>query len=783
MTEEGQAASAGGAGLTGVEAARRLAARGEQPPPPSSRSLLSIVRANTLTLFNLILAVFLLLILISGQYADGLFAGVLIANTSIGIIQELRAKRALDRAALLVAPRARAVRDGDQSDVPLDEVVEGDLVELRPGDQVVADGIVDHSLGMMMDESPLTGESVPVARMVGDRVLSGSFCVEGGGGYVVEHVGADSYAARLLGTAREHTALRSPLEHQINQLLWLMVAVMVPLAAALVWALQRHNAGFRDSVATATAGIVTLVPEGLVLLTSLTFAVAAVRLSQRGMLVQYMNAVESLANVDTVCLDKTGTLTDGRLALHSVVAISADDAGHRLGTYACSAASRNATVDALRDGLAGEVRRPQAEVPFSSRWKWSAMQLDGEWLVLGAPDVLLDRPMPAAISDNEAKGRRVLVFGIASRGVDSDGEHRRPPAIVPLVIVVMEEALRDDAADTVAYLRDQGVAVKVMSGDSPATVAAVAARVGIDPGDRIWDGASLPSQPDALTAAARSGTVFGRLTPEQKRDLIAALTADGAYVAMIGDGVNDVPAMKVARLAVALGSGSQLAKSVADSVLIRDRFGAIPDAVAEGRKIISNVQRVAKLFVTKSVFAAFVIATFGLWTGEFPLLPRHLSLAATFTVGIPGFVLALAPGSATSETGGFLRRVLRFSLPAGGVIGAATLLAYLAVSHVRGQSLEGGRTAAVTVFIAVGLYLLLVLEADRMQQSRRYAGVVVVLAAALGGTYLAVLGSAAARSFFALTVPGVWGLLVIVAATIAAFWLLGRLGLSPYRRS
>ena len=787
MTEEGQAATAGGAGLTAEEAGRRLAARGERPPPPSSRSLASIVRENTFTLFNLILAVFLLLILISGQYADGLFAGVLVANTSIGIIQELRAKRALDRAALLVAPRARVTRGGVESAVAVDELVEGDLVGLRPGDPVVADGRVAESLGMMMDESPLTGESVPVERGDGDRLLSGSFCVEGAGEYIVEQVGADSYASQLLGAAREHTAQRSPLELQINRLLRLMVAAMVPLAAGRIWALQRHDAAFREAVATATAGIVTLIPEGLVLLTSLTFAVAAVRLSQRGMLVQYMNAVESLANVDTVCLDKTGTLTDGKLSLHSVVAIGAADLESsrvQIAAYAAAAASRNATLDAIAAGLSGEPVTAQAEVPFSSRWKWSALLLDGDWLVLGAPDVLLGDAADGEVQAHELAGRRVLAFGVAKLDIDPESDSRPAPEIDPLAIVVLEEQLRSDARDTVEFLYAQGVGVKVMSGDSPTTVAAVAARAGIDAAaGRTWEGGDLPDDPAELAVAAREGTVFARLTPEHKRDLVNALTGEGAYVAMIGDGVNDVPAMKVARLAVALGSGSQLAKSVADSVLIGDRFGAIPEAVAEGRKIISNVQRVAKLFVTKSVFAAFVIATFGFWTGEFPLLPRHLSLAATFTIGIPGFVLALGPGSAAAEQHGFLRRVLGFSLPAGVVTGAATLAAYLAVSDVRGHSLEDGRTAAVTVFVAVGLYLLLVLDADRMQESRRYAGVVVALAAALGGAYLAVLGSEPARSFFALTVPGLWAVTVIVVAPVAAFWALGKLGLSPYRRS
>ena len=422
-------------------------------------------------------------------------------------------------------------------------------------------------------------------------------------------------------------------------------------------------------------------------------------------------------------------------------------------------------------------------MPFSSRWKWSALLLDGHWLVLGAPDVLLGDAADGEVRAHELAGRRVLAFGVAKSDIDPGSDSRPAPEIEPLAIVVLEERLRRTPATRSSSCTRQGVAMKVMSGDSPTTVAAVAARAGIDAAGRTWEGGDLPDDPAELAVAAREGAVFSRLTPEHKRDLVNALAGQGAYVAMIGDGVNDVPAMKVARLAVALGSGSQLAKSVADSVLIGDRFGAIPEAVAEGRKIISNVQRVAKLFVTKSVFAAFVIATFGFWTGEFPLLPRHLSLAATFTIGIPGFVLALGPASARVEQHGFLRRVLGFSLPAGVVTGAATLAAYLAVSDVRGHSLEDGRTAAMTVFVAVGLYLLLVLDADRMQESGRYAGVVVALAASLGGAYLAVLGSEPARSFFALTVPDLWSLTVIVVVTVAAFWTLGKAGLSPYRRS
>src|SRR6185503_15721696 len=348
-----------------------------------------------------------------------------------------------------------------------------------PGDQVVADGSVVESSALMLDESQLTGESQPIAKGVGEEILSGSFCVEGAGRYVASGTGAASYASRVVGEAREFRYRRSPLEHQINRLLLVTVAVMLPLGAAFVWVLINHDAPFRSASATATAGIVTLVPEGLVLLTSLTFAVAAVRLSGRGMLVQAFNAVESLANVDTVCLDKTGTLTDGTLALHGVFpagAATAQDAERRVGEFAASITSRNDTIDAIAAALPATARPVTSEVPFSSRWKWSACRLEGEdtTLVLGAPDVLLGGGATALVAEHDAAGRRTLVLGTSPADLSPPGDGAAAPAIEPLAVIALEEHLRPEARDTIEFLRGQGVAVKVMSGDSPATVAAVA---------------------------------------------------------------------------------------------------------------------------------------------------------------------------------------------------------------------------------------------------------------------------------------------------------------------
>jgi magnesium-transporting ATPase (P-type) len=773
-------------GLTHVEARQRLEAA---PPPetgPTSRSYASIVRSNTLTLFNLILGAFWVVIVAAGRPADGLFGGVLVANTGIGILQDIRAKRALDRLALLVAPHARAVRDGSEETVPAEEVVVGDVVALRPGDQVVADGAVVESSALMLDESQLTGESRAVGKGVGDELLSGSFCVEGAGRYLVNRIGEASYASQVVGEAREFRYRRSPLEQQINRLLLVTTAVMLPLGAAFVWVLIRHHLPFRSASATATAGIVTLVPEGLVLLTSLTFAVAAVRLSTRGMLVQAFNAVESLANVDTVCMDKTGTLTDGTLALHRVTPVgttAAADAERHVRDFAASTTSRNDTVDAIAAALPGAARPAQSEVPFSSRWKWSACRLEGDeqTLVLGAPDVLLGMDAPALVSEHERAGRRTLVLGRTPAELMAPGaDGAAPPTIEPIAVIALEEHIRPEAAGTIAFLRDQGVAVKVMSGDSPTTVAAVAERAGINVEGPAVDGADLPQPGAELALAADSSTVFARLSPQQKRMLVEALGGSGRYVAMIGDGVNDVPAMKGSRLAIALGSGAQMAKSVADSVLVTDSFAAVPAAIGEGRQIILNIHRVARLFVTKTVFAACVILAFGLTTAGFPLLPRHLTLAATVTVGIPGFVIALIPSTERPDSGSFLRRVARFSIPAGAVIAVAVLAAYLLERAVRVRSITDARTAAVTVFVALGLYLLLVLDPERMAASRAYAIGIVSLVGALGAAYLGVLSAEPARDFFALARPDLLDAVIMIVATVAGIRLMAWAGLSPY---
>src|SRR5437868_8918203 len=451
----GVATTAAAAGLTQQEAERKLAAR-PSAPDGSSRSYTSIVAANVFTIFNLILLVAGVATLAFGQAQDALFLAVLVGNSGIGIAQEVRAKRTLDRLAALVAPTATVVRDGEPRRVAVEEVVEDDVVLLEAGDQVVADGILRRSDGLALDESILTGESAPVVRNAGDEVRSGSFAVEGAGAYDVTAVGQHSYAARLAGQARAFRHPRSPLERAINRLLLILVAVLVPLGVALGWALYRRHTSLHDAVPTTVAAVVTLVPEGLILLTSVTFAVAGVRMARRGALAQQLNAIESLASVDAICLDKTGTLTDARLQVELLAPASGVDEGelaHELGRYAASSPSRNATLSAVLDHCTGVAEEPSSNVPFSSRRRWSALQLGTTTYVLGAPELFpLGELGPFAQSEAEG-GRRVLAFGIARGRGDVEGE----PAIDHLLgLVVLGERLRADARETVAFLQSQG---------------------------------------------------------------------------------------------------------------------------------------------------------------------------------------------------------------------------------------------------------------------------------------------------------------------------------------
>ena len=723
-------------------------------PPATSRSWSSILRANLLTVFNVTLLVFGIVTLIFGDWRDAVFLGILVLNAGIGIVQEARAKASLDRLAALVAPRATVVRDGRPVHVAVAEVVPGDLVQLGAGDQVVADGRVVRAEGLGVDESILTGESEPVVRAVGDEVRAGSFAVEGAGSYVAAAVGPDTYAERLVGQAREFRHPRSPLERAMDRLILILGVSMVPLGVLLGWSLIQQDTPARESVATAVAGVITIVPEGLVLLVGVTYAVSTLRMARRGALSQQLNAVESLASVDVICLDKTGTLTEE--ALRVVAAVPADgveegELSVLLGRFAASSPSGTSTLDAVAAFAPGEPEPVQDSVPFASRRRWSGVRMAGRTFAFGAPEhFALDARLAGRVREESEAGRRVLALAAGDVPLELRDPGDPPPAgLAPLGIVILSEDLRPDARETIAYLLEEGIGIRVISGDAPATVAAIAEDAGIPRLGEPVDGRDLPEGDAELRALARETGVVGRISPDGKRRFVEALAADGAHVVMVGDGVNDVPALKAARLAIAQGSGSQMARGIADLVLVTGGFASIPPMIREGRKVLRNLQRVAKLFVTKSVLAAFLILTVGLSSESYPFLPRHLTLASAITIGIPAFFLALAPSAGEWRPRGFLRDLARFALPAGTATGLGVVASFLMAINLVEMGEVRARTVATTVLVAVGLYLIVVLESS----SRVRGSVVSLLCLGLFVLYLVVLSLPGWRDFFQVAAP------------------------------
>jgi magnesium-transporting ATPase (P-type) len=583
----------------------------------------------------------------------------------------------------------------------------------------------------------------------------------------VTAVANESYAGRLAGEAQAFRHPRSPLELALNRLLLLLVCAMVPLGILLGYALWKRDTSASEAIETSVAGVVSIVPEGLVLLMSLTYAVAALRTTRRGALAQQLNAIESLASIDTICLDKTGTLTEGSLRVARVVPVDGVEEAalsDALGRYAAAASVRNATIEALGESFPGEAAPAEEEVPFASRRRWSGLRVGGKTYVLGAPEVVGAGSLAGEAEAEAQAGRRVVAFGEASALPDGDGSG--PPSASVLGLVVLSERLRPEARSTVEFFRAQGVDLKVVSGDSPVTVAAIAEDVGIPAGDPV-DGSELPESPDELRRIAVASSVMGRVQPDGKRRVVEELGRAGRNVAMVGDGVNDVPALKAARLAIAQGNGVQMARAVADLVLVRGDFGAVPSMVAEGRTIFRNVRRVSKLFVAKSAFAAVLILSIGVSPTAYPLLPRHLTLAAGVTIGVPAFILALAPSSGPFGTRGFLRDIARFAVPGGTAAALGVVSSYLCALYVFGLPLIEARTVATTVLIVVGLYLVLVLEAG----SERRLRAVLALCLLLLALYLTVMSLEGGREFFELSKPD--PLVFFIAAVGAALPIAG----------
>jgi cation-transporting ATPase E len=732
------------AGLTDAEVAERVASgRSNAVDTPTSRTTSQIIRNNVFTVFNGLLLALFLVILATGRWQNGLFGGVIVANSAIGIVQELRAKRTLDQLAVLNAPRARVVRNnGEVREVDVAEVVADDLLELRSGDQVPADGEVVDSDGLEVDESLLTGESDAIDKHPGDDVRSGSIVVAGSGRFQAIGVGSQAYATQLAIEARRFTVTHSELVAGTNKLLRWIAVIMVVVGPVLLWSQFRSkdNESWQDAVTGTVAALVGMVPEGLVLLTSLAFMVGVVSLARKQTLVQELPAVEGLARVDVVCLDKTGTLTHGDIEFDRIELLeptASDAVADALGLI-CSSDDVNATAQAVGTVYSSTSWSASARVPFSSARKWSAVTTTAHdtW-VFGAPEMVLVNPVAGATADARAaadefaaQGRRVLLLARSDQlPGDASGEARLPADLNPMALVILAERVRDDAAETLRFFTEQGVALKVISGDNPRTVGAVALAVGV-PGitsaaDAI-DARTLPDDLDELAAILDEHSVFGRVTPQQKRAVVAALHRRGHVVAMTGDGVNDALALKDADIGVAMGNGSPATRAVAQLVLLDGRFSHLPEVVAEGRRVIANIERASNLFLVKNVYSLLLALITAITVVAYPLAPIQLTLISTLTIGIPGFVLALGPNRRRYEPG-FLRRVLRFAVPTGVITGGCAYAGYRITRWLETDAtVAAGRTTACIIVLIISLWTVSVL-------ARPLAGWKVALVAGVAG--------------------------------------------------
>lgn len=691
-------------GLSSAEVAERVAAgQVNDAPDARSRSLSDIVRANTFTWFNGLIGSMWIVMLLVAPIQDSLFGFIIIANTAIGIVQEYRASRALARLAVIGEAKPVVIRDGEQQEVPSAQIVLDDLILLRTGDQLVVDGVVLASDGLEIDESLLTGEADPVDKAVGDAAMSGSFVVAGSGRMRATRIGRESFAAGLTEQAKQFQVTNSELRDSIARFIRAVSYLLLPVGAILLFSqLVRARLPFDEAVRGTIAGMVTMVPEGLVLLTSIAMAVAVVRLARVRVLVQDMPAVEVLARVDTVCVDKTGTLTEPGMHLREQVELGdarATDVTLVLASLVATEPNPNPTLTAIRESIpVGVTPWPaQGGVPFSSARKWSAAVFgdQGTW-VLGAPELLTSQADVISRAEaSAADGARVLMLGRVPSLPPVDGPM---PPVTPVALLVIDQRLRSDAAQTVDYFLAQGVTMKVISGDNAATVGAIAQQAGVPGAERPMDARELPEEVEAFADAVTGTSAFGRVTPLQKQAMVDALHLRGSTVAMTGDGVNDVLALKRADLGIAMGSGSGATRAVAQLVLLDDQWSVMPSVVAEGRRVLGNIERVSDVFLTKSIYAILISVATGLFAVAFPFLPRHLSLVSALTIGIPGFFLALMPSTDRFRPG-FFRRVMLFAVPAG-IIAALSAFASYGLALAVGEPLFNAQSAAtVTLFI------------------------------------------------------------------------------------
>lgn len=669
-------------GLTGEEVQSRIRdglVNGDTEVP--TKSVPAIIKGNIVTLFNILNFILAGLILITGSYKNMLFMGVIFCNILIGTVQEIRAKRTIDKLSLISAPKATVLRSGQKRHIPVSELVLDDLMLLHAGQQVCADAVV-LSGECEVNESLITGESDAVVKRAGDHLLSGSFVVSGGCHAQAEHVGADNYAAKIVGGARFIKKPNSEIMRSLNFIIKVVSIVIVPVGLLLLGRqIFLSHDPWQDALVSTVAALIGMIPEGLVLLTSVVLAVGVIRLSRYKTLVQELYCIETLARVDVLCLDKTGTITEGSMQVTEIlpqdgVPISSID--EALAALVHTLRDDNPTSNAILERYAENPGwKATATVPFSSARKWSAVSFEGKGsYVLGACEFVCPEEAArrkAAFSRYSEEGQRVLVLAHSPSGISG---MNLPDRLCIVAVVLISDKIRAEAPDTLRYFAEQGVCLKVISGDSAATVSSIARKAGLQNADQAVDASTL--QDEDIPDAVDRYTVFGRVTPQQKLAIVKALKAKGHTVAMTGDGVNDVLALRESDCSIAMASGSDAARNVSQLVLLDSNFASMPRVVAEGRRCINNIQRSASLFLVKTIYSFILAILFIFIQMPYPFMPIQMTLISSLAIGIPSFLLGLEPNRERLN-GHFIQNVLRKSLP-GGLTIVFSVLAVLASS-------------------------------------------------------------------------------------------------------
>ena len=776
-------------GLSSSDAIARALAGLSNRDDSAIRTDGDVIRANVLTFFNVVLGSLILALLAIGEIKDGAFVGiVVVANVAVSTFQELRATNTLRQLRALTAPKDSVVRDGLEREVPAEDIVQGDLIHLKKGDQVVADGhIIDRSAEI--DESLLTGESDSVSRGPGDELRSGSFCTAGDCYYFAEQVGAEAYAVKLTAHARQLVRRSTPLQIRFRRILRVLLTATGILAVCLMISYSMEDRGIGETIKATTATVTSVVPTGLLLGMTVAFAVGAVRVSRSGAIVQDINAVEALNYVDVICLDKTGTITANQLTVSGVqwVPGTEGDIGW-LAAFAAATAQESKTAGAMAESFRARSNGAGASgsVPFNSERRWSALQLilggERRSFVLGAPETVLPlceggQQFEAAFQSAASQGLRGVIFAESMSGLPS---LETPPSnLRPLALVLLGDKLRPEIRTAFETMERLGIEPKIISGDNPATVTALMAQLGLVLDGGVVAGAEIePLQDDAFHAAVEANSVFGRISPALKARIVQALRDQGHFVAMVGDGANDVQALRAADVAVSMASGTATTRAVAGIVLLNDSFEALIRGTREATAVLGNAARLSKLFLAKSIYAYLIIVATNMLGLDFPFLPRHGSLTALLTLGIPAIFISISIPPPNSGRD-FTRSVLQWALPASLALAAAAIIVHLLTEGLLDRSIEEARTLVSLTMGITGLFFMVEVLGFQGASWRSLTRPVMttLLGALLVAGFLLTIYTPSLRDFFDFTEVhvGDWVIvLTAVAGALAGQYLLSR---------